>query len=166
MLAAMCAVLGAVSLDFGNLKVTLESLPIILGAAMFGPLDGVAIGFVGTFIYQLLRYGVSVTTLLWMLPYCVCGLIVGWYAKRQDCGRPSAKTLCIVVAAELAVTALNTGVLYIDSLVYGYYSAVYVFGTLLPRLILCVCKALVMGAVLPMLVSALRRVGFSVAKSR
>ena len=71
-----------------------------------------------------------------------------------------------MVAAELAVTALNTGVLYIDSLVYGYYSAVYVFGTLLPRLILCVCKALVMGAVLPMLVSALRRVGFSVAKSR
>ena len=72
MLAAMCAVLGAVALDVGNLKITLESVPIIVGALLFGSLDGAAIGFVGTLVYQLLRYGVSVTTLLWILPYVVC----------------------------------------------------------------------------------------------
>ena len=59
MLAAMCAVLGYLSLDFGNLKITFESLPILLGAMLFGPADGFLIGTVGTFIYQLLRYGVS-----------------------------------------------------------------------------------------------------------
>ena len=64
MLAAMCAVLGAVSIDLGNLKVTLESIPIIVGALLFGPLDGAMIGFVGTFVYQVLRYGFSVTTFL------------------------------------------------------------------------------------------------------
>ena len=57
MLAAMCAVLGAVALDVGNLKITLESVPIIVGALLFGSLDGAAIGFVGTLVYQLLRYG-------------------------------------------------------------------------------------------------------------
>lgn len=160
MLAAMCAALGAVALDFGNLKVTLESLPVILGAALFGPLDGAVIGFVGTFIYQILRYGVSATTLLWMIPYCVCGLIVGWCAKRHDCGTLSPKTVLTVVAAEVAVTALNTAVLYIDSKIYGYYSAVFIFGSLVPRIVLCVGKAVAVGMVLPALVQSLRRFGF------
>ena len=81
-LAAMCAVLGALSLDFGNLKITFESLPVLLAALAFGPLDGLAVGGIGTLIYQLLRYGVSVTTPLWILPYALCGLLVGLYAKN------------------------------------------------------------------------------------
>ena len=68
MLAAMCAVLGYLSLDFGNLKITFESVPILLGALLLGPIDGMAIGGVGTLLYQLVRYGVSVTTPLWILP--------------------------------------------------------------------------------------------------
>ena len=83
MLAAMCAVLGYLSLDFGNLKVTFESVPILLGALLFGPADGAAVGLVGTLIYQLLRYGGAVTTPLWIAPYVLCGLLVGLYAKRN-----------------------------------------------------------------------------------
>ena len=115
MLAAMCAVLGAVALDVGNLKITLESVPIIVGALLFGSLDGAAIGFVGTLVYQLLRYGVSVTTLLWVLPYVVCGLIVGLYAQKRGFSLSTKQTIIIVVIAELVVTTLNTGVMYIDS---------------------------------------------------
>ena len=115
MLAAMCAVLGAVALDVGNLKITLESVPIIVGALLFGSLDGAAIGFVGTLVYQLLRYGVSVTTLLWILPYVVCGLIVGLYAQKRGFSLSTKQTIIIVVIAELVVTTLNTGVMYIDS---------------------------------------------------
>lgn len=44
MLAALCAVLGYISLDLGNLKTTFESLLILL--------DGLLIGAIGTFIYQ------------------------------------------------------------------------------------------------------------------
>ena len=61
-LAAMCAALGALALDLNSIKITFESFPILLGALLFGPLDGLAVGFVGTLLYQLLRYGVSVTT--------------------------------------------------------------------------------------------------------
>lgn len=158
-LAAMCAVLGAVSLDLGNLKITLEALPVIMGALMFGPVDGMAIGFVGTFVYQLLRYGVSATTLLWILPYVVCGLIVGLYAKRHSYKLNTWQTILIAVIAELVITTLNTGVLYIDSKIYGYYSAVYIFGTLLPRYAICVGKAAAEGAILPLLISALDKLG-------
>jgi ECF transporter S component (folate family) len=157
MLAAMCAALGAVSFDFGNLKITLEGLPVIIGAALLGPLDGAAVGFVGTFIYQILRYGFTATTFLWILPYVVCGLIVGWYAKKHGFRMTKGQSILIVVIAELVITTLNTGVLYVDSKIYRYYSAVFIFGTLLPRYAICVGKAIVVGALLPTLVGALKR---------
>lgn len=156
MLAAMCAVLGAISIDLGNLKITLESIPVILGAALFGPIDGALVGFVGTFVYQVIRYGFSVTTLLWMLPYCVCGLIVGFYAKKRNYNLSVKQMILIVVIAELVITTLNTGVLYIDSKIYGYYSAVYIFGTLVPRYLICVGKAIAEGALLPLLIKPIK----------
>lgn len=156
MLAAMCAVLGVVALDAGNLKITLESVPIIVGALLFGSLDGAAIGFVGTLVYQLLRYGVSVTTLLWVLPYVVCGLIIGLYAQKRGFSLSTKQTIIIVVIAELVVTTLNTGVMYIDSKIYGYYSAVYIFGSIAVRYAICVGKAIVIGALMPPLVRTLR----------
>ena len=158
MLAAMCAVLGAVSLDFGNLKITLESLPVIIGALLFGPLDGAAIGFVGTLVYQIPRYGFTATTVLWVLPYVICGLIVGFYAKHHGFELKRGQTILIVVIAELMVTTLNTGVLYLDSKIYGYYSAAYIFGTLLLRYAICMGKAIVSGAILPPLTNALKRI--------
>lgn len=156
MLAAMCAVLGAISIDLGNLKITLESIPVILGAALFGPIDGALVGFVGTFVYQVIRYGFSVTTLLWMLPYCICGLIVGLYAKKRNYNLSVKQMILIVVIAELVITTLNTGVLYIDSKIYGYYSAVYIFGTLVPRYLICVGKAVAEGALLPLLIKPIK----------
>ncbi len=156
MLAAMCAVLGYLSIDTGNLKITLESVPIIIGAAMYGPLCGVAVGGVGTFVYQLLRYGLSVTTALWMLPYCVCGLIVGLYAKARAFELDRKQLIFISLVAELVVTTLNTGVLYIDSRVYGYTVA-YVLATIVPRYIICVVKAVAVGVILPPLIAVVKR---------
>ncbi len=156
-LAAMCAVLGALALDFGNLRITFEDVPILIGALMFGAPEGSAIGFVGTFIYQIIRYGFTATTFLWILPYCLCGLFVGLYAKRRGFRLSRGQTILIVILAEIMITTLNTGVLYIDSKIYGYYSAVYIFGTLLPRYAICVGKAVAVGAVLPKLVSVCGR---------
>ena len=107
-LAAMCAALGALALDLNSIKITFESFPILLGALLFGPLDGLAVGFVGTLLYQLLRYGVSATTLLWILPYALAGLVTGFYAKRRGFSLTTGQTVGIVVAAEVLVTALNT----------------------------------------------------------
>lgn len=156
MLAAMCAVLGVLSLDFGNMKITFESLPTILGAALFGPLDGMAIGMVGSLIYQLLKYGFSVTTLLWILPYAASGFIVGSYAKKRGFDMSAKQLIFIAVLSELIITTLNTGVMYIDSKVYGYYSFIYIFGTIIPRYVLCVGKAVVYGVSLPLLMRAAR----------
>ncbi len=157
MLAAMCAVLGALSIDLGNLKITFEGFPVLLGALLFGPLDGLAIGGIGTLVYQLLRYGVSVTTPLWILPYMLAGLLVGLIAKGEK--ELSLKRLALAVfSSSLLIFLLNTLVLYLDSKIYGYYSPVYIFGSFLPRLVICLGKAAAYTAVLPELLRVSRRV--------
>lgn len=157
MLAAMCAVLGALSIDLGNLKITFEGFPVLLGALLFGPLDGLAIGGIGTLVYQLLRYGVSVTTPLWILPYMLAGLLVGLIAKGEK--ELGLKRLALAVfSSSLLIFLLNTLVLYLDSKIYGYYSPVYIFGSFLPRLVICLGKAAAYTAVLPELLRVSRRV--------
>ena len=158
MLAAMCAVLGYLALDTGNLKVTFETLPILLGALLFGPLDGAVIGFVGTGIYQLLRYGVSVTTLLWMAPYALCGLLVGLYAKKHDFSLSATQTTFIVTVNEILITLLNTGVIYLDSRIYAYWFPGYISASLVFRFVMCIAKAIVFSLVLPVLVRAIGKV--------
>ena len=157
-LAAMCAILGAVSLDFGNLKISFESLPVLMAALMFGPWDGLAVGGIGTLIYQLLRYGVSVTTVLWILPYALCGLMAGYYAKRVGFDLTNRQISAAVFVSCALIFLLNTVVMYIDSKVYGYYSFAYIFGTILPRIAVFLIKSAAFSAVLPMLIRAAKRV--------
>ena len=156
-LAAMCAALGALALDLNSIKITFESFPILLGALLFGPLDGLAVGFVGTLLYQLLRYGVSVTTPLWILPYMLAGLVTGFYAKRRGFSLTANQTVGIVMAAEVLVTALNTLVMYIDARIYGYWFPGFISAMLLPRSAVCIGKAIVFGLVLPKLCARVRR---------
>lgn len=157
LLAAMCAVLGAISLDFGNLKVTFESLPVLVAALLFGPIDGLAVGGIGTLLYQVLRYGVSATTALWILPYILCGLFTGLYAKKRGYTLSTKQMAFIMFTMSIMIFVLNTLVLYIDSKVYGYYSAVFIFGSMVPRVLICLAKAAVFTAIMPPLLRAAKR---------
>ena len=160
MLAAVCMVLASIALQLGgNFKITFESIPVHIGALLFGPVDGMLIGGIGTFVYQVFfsGYGITVTTALWILPYVVCGLMVGAYSKKRNFQLSRRQLIFIMCASELAITLLNTLALYVDSRLYGYYSAVFVFGTLAARLALCIGKAIVYGSVLPLLIEPLKK---------
>lgn len=157
MLSAMCAVLGYVAIDMGAIKVTFESFPILLGALMFGPADGAIIGCLGTLVYQLLRYGVSATTLLWMLPYVVIGFLCGLYAKKKDFRLSVKETVVITVIAGLLVTVMNTGVIYLDSMLYGYYYPGIISVMLVPRLLTSIAESIVFGLVLPHVIKSVKK---------
>ena len=107
-------------------------------------------------LYQLLSYGVSATTLLWILPYALAGLVTGFYAKRRGFSLTTGQTVGIVVAAEVLVTALNTLVMYIDAKLYGYWFPGFISAMLLPRGAVCVVKA-TWPLVLPKLCARVRR---------
>ncbi len=155
-LAAACAVLGYIALDLGNVKVTFESLPILLSACLFGPLEGALTGGIGTLIYQLLRYGVSVTTALWILPYVLCGLFAGLIMKKAN-KNDRFRIFLTVILMEFMILAINTFVIYVDSKVYGYYSAAYVFGSLALRTVICAVKSIIFGSVLPVIIRGLSK---------
>ena len=163
MLAAMCAALGYVAIDLLAVKVTFESLPVLVGALMFGPIHGMAIGAVGTFIYQILRYGFSYTTVLWMLPYVLCGLAAGLYAHFRHYELPRRGTLITVLLCELMITALNTGVIYVDSKIYGYYTPQLILGALAARIGIAVAKGILFGLIVPEII---KRVKPMAAKGR
>ena len=157
-LAAMCAALGYLALDAGSLKVTLEALPILLGALLFGPTDGALVAFVGTAISQLLYYGISVTTLLWMLPYVLCGFLAGLYAKKRGFSLTGKQTVLIVAAVEVLIAVLNTGVLYLDSRIYAYWFPGFISAALLVRALICIGTAAAFSAILPVLLRAMKKV--------
>lgn len=157
MMAAMCAVLGYLALDTNVVKASFESLPVLVSALLFGPMDGVLVGGIGSFIYQLLRYGVSATTVLWMLPCIASGLIAGLGAKMRNFSLSRVQTVVLVVVSELVFMALNTFTIFVDSKIYGYYFYGIVTGALGVRLAICVVKATAYGIILPVLMKPLRQ---------
>ena len=156
LLAAMCAVLGALSINLGNMKFTFEGLPVLISALLFGPADAMAVGGIGILIYQVLRHGVTATTLLWVLPYVLCGLLAGIYAKKRNFRLSTAQLAFIVFSMTFMVLVLNTASLYVDSKIYGYYNPIFIFGSLGVRIVVWLVKSAAYTAVLPSLISAAR----------
>ena len=162
MLIAMYVVLSLVAtINLWNMKFTLDSLPIIVGAALFGPVDGMLIGLLGSFTNQMLTYGFGPTTVLWVIPAAVRGLLVGLFAKHCNFNMSHKQTQFITISSALVVTALNTFMMYIDSKIYGYYSFAYVFGGILPRVIAGVIIAFVFASIVPQIVKQLKRIVIS-----
>ncbi|MBR0040442.1 MAG: folate family ECF transporter S component [Oscillospiraceae bacterium] len=156
MLAAMFFVLSLFSINLPGMKITLDSLPILVAAMLLGPLDGLAVGLVGSFLNQMITYGFTATTLLWILPAGLRGLLVGLYAKRHAFSLNVRQMIFITVATALLVTALNTLLLYIDSWVYSY-SYIAALPTVALRIAAGIITAVVFSLLLPTILSALRR---------
>ncbi|MBR4725039.1 MAG: ECF transporter S component [Lachnospiraceae bacterium] len=157
MLCAICAVLGYLAIDLTSIKVTFEELPILVAALIFGPVDGVMVGAIGTLIYQLIRYGITATTFLWMLPYIIFALIIGLYSKKFNFKIPRIKLTVLIISCELLVTLLNTGVIYIDSKIYGWYYPTLITGSLLIRIIVCLVKGSFFSVILYELIRAIKK---------
>ncbi|MCD7845728.1 MAG: folate family ECF transporter S component [Oscillospiraceae bacterium] len=156
--AALYVVLASyLSLSLGPMKLSMDGLPILLGAMLFGPADGAVIALVGNFLSQLLGpYGLSATTVLWMLPPALLGLLTGLYARRRS-GELTPRGLFLPLLLLLAAdTTLTTGVMWADCQVYHYAFATYT-PYIVWRYAADVVKGAVYALVLPPVIKALRR---------
>jgi len=150
MLIALYTVLslaGAVTL--GNMRITFEALPVLIAGMLLGPADGFIVGFLGSLVQQLVSYGLTPTTLLWIAPHALSGLLVGLLARKFRDSLDVKHIAVISTLSALTVTALNTLAMYVDSKMYGYYSFAYVFGSLLLRVAAGVATAVVFSLILP-----------------
>ena len=158
MLTAVYVVLNfAGTVRLGWINISVASLPIILGALLYGPVGGLLVGLLGSLMNQLITYGLTVTTVLWVIPAAARGLMIGAYAKKCHFELSRAKIVGILCVTAVVVTALNTGAIYLDSVINGYYNYAYVFGGVITRVIAGVATALVMSFVAPPVVGMLDR---------
>lgn len=159
---ALCAALYVVlssflSLSLGPIKLSVDGLPVLLAALLFGPADGLIVGLLSGFLGQLLGpYGVSATTPLWMLPVGVLGLIVGWYAKRKNFSLDRKHLAALVLIALAADTTVTTGVMYVDCLVYKYSFVTY-SPYIVWRYVADIIKTALYTLVLPPMLNVLRK---------
>ncbi|MBQ3102788.1 MAG: ECF transporter S component [Oscillospiraceae bacterium] len=157
MLAAMYVALCFAKIRIGTLQITVSSLPVIMGGLLFGPLWGFAVGFIGSFFEQLLTYGVDFTTILWLVPIGVRGLMVGAYAKAKKTELDRKQLCFILILSSLVVTTLNTASIYLHSVIWDYYTFAYVFGSIVSRYLAGVLTAVVLVIVVPELMRLLRK---------
>ena len=165
-IALMAAIYLVLSMNFSikisNIHITFGSLPTIVGALCLGPLDAVCIAALGEFTKQLLRYGLSYTTILYMLPPMLRAFTVGvgaYIAKKRgyNIEDKSILYLCICILAAALTTLANTMVNLVDSIIFGYYSPVLIYGDLLYRLFVGMITAVIVALVAKPLTAAIKR---------
>ena len=156
LLIALCTVLGYFSWDLRVFKLTFENLPVIIGAVLFGPLDGMLIGGIGTFLYQLLKYGLDATTVLWIIPYIVSGLFVGLMAKARQYELKPWEMIVLLIVNGLLVTGLNT-VGLIVAYKYVYRMPLETVLAAIPtRVLTSIVKSVVYALIVPLLIKGLK----------
>ena len=79
LLTAMMVLLKrTIAIETPYIKINFASLPIMLGAMLFGPVEGMVVGLLGELIAQITGpYGLAPTTVLYVAPAAVRGVVVG-----------------------------------------------------------------------------------------
>ena len=165
-LIALYFAMSMLAVTVGGFKLTFEHLPVIICAVLFGPVDAMLVGGLGELVNQMMTYGFTPTTILWMTPAIFCGLVTGLGARLSgdrlglnallNKKVPTAFwVLCVVVA--FGCSLLNTFTLYVDSKMFGYYSYAMVFGILWLRLGAGAISAVLMAVATKPVVIALKK---------
>lgn len=165
-LVALYFALSMIAVPIGGLKLTFEHLPVIICALLFGPVDALLVGGLGELINQMLTFGFTPTTILWMTPAMFRGLSMGlaavWAGKTLgleallEKKAPVAFWITCVISG-LICSLLNTFTLYVDSKMFGYYSYAMVFGVLWIRLAASAASSVLMSVAAKPVVAALRK---------
>lgn len=168
-LIAMYFGLSLLSVQLGGIKLTFASLPTIICAMLFGPIDGFLVGFLGAFLEQMIKFGFTATTMLWILPPAIRGLFIGICAlllKKHmsvdailQTKRPYVYFIACIVSG-IIVSTLNTLVFYVDAKMFHYYEYHMIFGVFWIRIASGVASSLLMSIVALPVVAALKRANF------
>ncbi len=150
---ALYVVLSRFSINTGPYKITLSGLPLIMCGIMFGPWPAFTAGMIAGLLAQFLDgYGITPTTILWILPAGMRGLIVGFFMKNKKPSEHTTLLMMSIIISSIIVTLINTVGLYVDSKLYQYYSYAYVFGSFLARILLSVITSIVYCVLVPILI--------------
>lgn len=150
------------AVQMGNVRISFGSLPVVISALLLGPVEAVIVAMTGEFFKQLLTYGVTATTILYLIPPALRGLVIGLaavYARKH--GRPLEQReiacFAVCICAAVLTTTGNTLVNWLDSILYHYYTFALIFGDALYRFVVGMINAVVMAALAMPLTVLLRK---------
>ena len=162
--AVMVLLKRTIAIETPYFKFSFSSLPIVLAAMLFGPVEGAVVGLLGEFVAQVTGpYGLAPTTALYVAPAAIRGVVVGCgalWCRRSGRRLESRPVLCYAVCILGAVmtTAGNTLSIWLESLMYHTSFAAYLPGLPL-RFATGIATAVGITTVCIPLVHALRRSG-------
>lgn len=150
-------------IPLGNIKITLGPLPVILVAFYFGIGHASVVAGIGEFISQLLGFGLTWTTPLWIIPtvaraVIICILLSPLMRVKKYENITKVKYyeyLIILLVSGLITTVLNTGVIALDAIIFGYYSYAYAFGDFVFRVLAAIISALIYTIISKAVIGAL-----------
>ena len=141
----------------GALKISFSGLPVIITAIVCGPWWGAASGLIGAFAGQMITYGMSATTVLWILPAFARGLSVGYLFILFKRSLKTGTLVLETCLSSLLVTLLNTGAMLIEQVLYGYYSSYFAIFIAIPsRIVAGILTAICFALLLPKLVKTIK----------
>ncbi len=160
----IASVMGALSIVLekfsfyigGTYKITFYGLPLMFTSLMFGPSIGLLTGIVVGFISQLTSlYGLSLTTPLWMLAPIIWGFCCGLLFKKITNQKFTIiNTIIIVIITSILVTIVNSGVMYLDALIFQYTIEQTII-TIIIKCLISLCMAIPYSALLYVLTNRL-----------
>ena len=148
---ALAFVFSLITISLGNIKITFASLPTSLLGYAFGPISGFICGSLSSFLDQMLKYGFTATTALWILPSGIRGMLCGYgfhMLRKNNESNLLLKFEIIGIISAIITTLLNTGVMYIDAKMYGYYTPIYLWGDFILRLITGIITAAIVNFII------------------
>lgn len=168
-LVAIYVVLGYLRIPIGNaFRISVSPFAVIMAALIFGPADGLLVGFLGEFLTQILGpYGLTQTTLLWCIGETVRGGTLGLCSRLflrnwlLGVSRPSRKQILILLAS-CSLTGIlaslgQTLALYVDSTLLGYYTYAMVFGLMIWRIVIYIVVSALLGYLCLPIISAIKK---------
>ena len=108
-------------LRFGNLSITLALIPIVVGAAVYGPPAGAWLGFVfGVTVLLIGDADVFLAVSSWktILVVLTKGMLAGWCAGRVYSLLEKKNRYAAVIAAAVVCPLVNTGVFLLGCLLF------------------------------------------------
>lgn len=124
-MAALAIVLEKLSIPLGDgtYKITLYGFPLLFTSVFYGPLVGGCAGLVVGFISQLTSiYGISATSVLWMIAPVLWGTVGGLILKlfKSENKYNIFNIIIVVVITSLLVSLTNSLVMFLDGQILGY----------------------------------------------
>lgn len=159
MLIAMYTALSLFDIKIGNaFKISIATLPVLVGGLLFGPLHGFVIGFAGCFINQMIVYGFMAATMLYVGAYAITGLVAGLMASMWKYEYSPKRIAVISVISTSVLTILNTVAIYLQSHWEGWYSSKLVFGSLVGKFVKNIILSAAYTILLPPILREARRI--------